>query len=363
MTLRSKRSPYISIRSAVENNNSVPGLRYRDGDAGNRPESAGPAFAHCACRRGGANTADSWRRFQRAGKPAAALCGTPQGLSAACVGHLSPREMDRAVRHARRLLSVALRALGSRTECTWSGGANRFPQPALLFLLHRDLAAGILLSDRPAHPGGDGAVPDERHRRPAVVRLPLPADGLDRFVPSHRTLGRRRPARASATRSSALDDRAHCTRRRQAFPLADDRLVDRRRLGPVLRRRADAGQRPRDVSGAARRLCVHRPPDLHDLCARRMDARAGLRLHVPVATHSGGAHRRIRAQRHLSLRPRRTASIGEESSDLARARLAGRRLHRIVCNACMFARPASTSAADPMSAAFNAACASMLAMP
>jgi hypothetical protein len=192
---------------------------------------------------------------------------------------------------------------------------------------------------------------------------PLPADGLDRFVPSHRTLGRRRPARASATRSSALDDRAHCTRRRQAFPLADDRLVDRRRLGPVLRRRADAGQRPRDVSGAARRLCVHRPPDLHDLCARRMDARAGLRLHVPVATHSGGAHRRIRAQRHLSLRPRRTASIGEESSDLARARLAGRRLHRIVCNACMFARPASTSAADPMSAAFNAACASMLAMP
>ena len=56
-----------------------------------------------------------------------------------------------------------------------------------------------------------------------------------------------------------------------------------------------------DVSGAACRLCVHRAFDLHDLCARRTDARAGVRLYVSVAAHPGGAHRRIRAQRHLSV--------------------------------------------------------------
>ena len=67
-----------------------------------------------------------------------------------------------------------------------------------------------------------------------------------------------------------------------------------------------------------------------------LDARAGLRLHVPVAAHPGGAHRRIRAQRHLSLRPRRAARVGEESSGPARARLAGRRLHRLsAMRACL----------------------------
>ena len=91
----------------------------------------------------------------------------------------------------------------------WDRGPNApgqavlidFPQSALLFLLHRDLAAGILLPDRPADPRGDGAVPDERRRRPAVVRLSLPADGVDRSVPGDRALDRRRPARASAARS------------------------------------------------------------------------------------------------------------------------------------------------------------------
>src|SRR5262245_40577655 len=53
MTPRSKRSPCMCTPSAAENNNNVPGLRYRDGHAGNRLEPADPAFAHCACRRGG----------------------------------------------------------------------------------------------------------------------------------------------------------------------------------------------------------------------------------------------------------------------------------------------------------------------
>ena len=41
----------------------------------------------------------------------------------------------------------------------------------------------------------------------------------------------------------------------QAFPLADGRVVDRRRLGSLFRRRADAGEGPRDRPGAAHRLC------------------------------------------------------------------------------------------------------------
>ena len=57
---------------------------------------------------------------------------------------------------------------------------------------------------------------------------------------------------------------------------------------------------------------VDRHSDLHDLCPRRPDARAGLPLHVPVAAHSGGAHRRVRAQRHLSVRPWRAARLGQE---------------------------------------------------
>ncbi len=47
--------------------------------------------------------------------------------------------------------------------------------------------------------------------------------------------------------------------------------------------------RPGDVPGAADRLRLYRITDFHDLCARRMDARAGLRLYVSVAAHSGGA--------------------------------------------------------------------------
>ena len=55
----------------------------------------------------------------------------------------------------------------------------------------------------------------------------------------------------------------------------------------------------------------------HDLRAGRLDARAGLRLYVPVAAHPGGLDRRIRAQRHLSLRSRRAARLAEEGRGAA----------------------------------------------
>ena len=64
---------------------------------------------------------------------------------------------------------------------------------------------------------------------------------------------------------------------------------------------------------------LDRHPDLHDLRARRPHARAGLPLYVPVAAHPGGADRRIRAQRHLSLRSRRAARLGQEDRGAARA--------------------------------------------
>ncbi len=110
----------------------------------------------------------------------AALCRAQEDLSAACERHVSPHQMGGAHRHARHLLFAAVRALGSRPERAAPGGAGRLPGPALLLLLHRDLAAGGLLPHRPPDSRGDGAVPDERARGPGVVRLSLPADGVDR---------------------------------------------------------------------------------------------------------------------------------------------------------------------------------------
>ena len=121
-------------------------------------------------------------------------------------------------------------------------------EPALLFLLHRDLAAGSLLPHRPAGHRRAGAVPDERRRRPRLVRLSLPADGVDRPVLCRRAPDRGRPPRAHAARRGSrwtLETRRASGA--EALPLADDRLVDRRRLGALFRRRADAGARPRDL--------------------------------------------------------------------------------------------------------------------
>ena len=75
-----------------------------------------------------------------------------------------------------------------------------------------------------------------------------------------RALGRGRPPRAHAARRRAVDRRARRAQRPQALPLADGRVVDRRRLGALFRRRADAGEGSRDRSGAAHRLCLDRHP-------------------------------------------------------------------------------------------------------
>ena len=209
--------------------------------------------------------------------------------------------MGGPVRHARHLLSAAVRALGSRPQRTGPGRAGRSCEQPLLLLLRRDLAAGGLLLHRSPRDRGDDSVPVERGRRPCLVRISLSADGVDRSVPDHRALDRGRPPRASSARSRTVECGAHRALRAQAFPLADGGVVDRRRLGALFRRCAVAGSRPRDIPRAVRRLCLDRHSDADDLHARRPPARAGLPLHVPMAAHPGGAHRRACAQRHLSL--------------------------------------------------------------
>ena len=244
--------------------------------------------------------------------------------------------MGGAVRHARHLLSAAVRALGSRTERAGPGGADRFAGATLLFLLHRDLAAGSLLPHRAAHCRGHGLVPDERRRRPGVVRISVPANRMDRSFPRHRAVDRRRPPRASAARSPAMVARSAGALRLEAFFVADGGVVDRRRLGALFRRRAEPGQGPCDISGAACGLRLHRHAHVHDLRARRLDARASVRLYVSMAAHPGGFDRRVCAQRHLSVRSRRTARFAEEGRDAARAWSAGRRLHRLpAMRACL----------------------------
>ena len=124
---------------------------------------------------------------------------------------------------------------------------------------------------------------------------------------------RMRKANGKLTAAASLRDR------RQARDLAVHRLVDRRRLGALLRRRPDPGEGARDRRRrrpSAYIWIAH--PHLHDLYARRPYARAGLRLYVPVAAHPGGADRRVGAQRHLPLRSRRAAHLGQEGRGAAR---------------------------------------------
>ena len=89
--------------------------------------------------------------------------------------------------------------------------------------------------------------------------------------------------------------------------LAADRGRDRRRLDLLLRRRPDAAPRVRHRRGADHRLHHRRHPDRDDLRLRRLHARAGLHLHVPVAAHPGRHARRGFAPRHLQRLARRAA--------------------------------------------------------
>ena len=91
----------------------------------------------------------------------------------------------------------------------------------------------------------------------------------DLFYAVERWIGGR-PARTDQGRRGA-DDRQSCgAARPQACNLARDRVVDRRRLGAVLLRCPDAGEGPRDLSGAGARLYLDRNSDGDDLSAGRL---------------------------------------------------------------------------------------------
>ena len=75
------------------------------------------------------------------------------------------------------------------------GGAVRPRRAQVLHLRPRVLAAGLHLPDGAADHLRALAVPVHRGRRPAVVRLRLPADRLHRDLPVDRAQDRRRPAR------------------------------------------------------------------------------------------------------------------------------------------------------------------------
>ncbi|BAQ49265.1 predicted integral membrane protein linked to a cation pump (plasmid) [Methylobacterium aquaticum] len=162
------------------------------------------------------------------------------------------------------------------------------------------------------------------------MRLPLPADRLDRPVPRCRATGRGRPARASEARRGALVDGEDRAAHDEARDLAADRVVDRRRLGALLRRRADTGDAAGDLSGSARGL--HRDPDADrdDLPPRRPHARAGLHLHVSLAPYPSRAHRRTRLQYPLPGRSWGASGLGQAGRRAARRRPTRRRLRRLL---------------------------------
>ena len=105
---------------------------------------------------------------------------------------------------ARHLLRAALAALASRPRPARPGRAARHGAQPLLLFLPRDLAAGVLLRHRPAGAGGPGAVPRHVRRGARVVRLHLPADGVDRSHGAGRAVLAGRPQRPHAARQGAL---------------------------------------------------------------------------------------------------------------------------------------------------------------
>src|SRR5258708_2545128 len=110
-------------------------------------------------------------------------------------------------------LTTEIWLYGSETEAIvnriTNGGGGRIPDspgaPVLLFVIHRDLAAGGVHLHRPVDPRRARPLPDERARRAGVVRLSVPANGVDRPVPGRRELGRRRPAQAHPQGHWAMD--------------------------------------------------------------------------------------------------------------------------------------------------------------
>ena len=149
--------------------------------------------------------------------------------------------MGAAGRHARHLLRRCPCSAGTRPERADQAVLVDFAQPALLFLLHRALAAGGLLLHRPAD-----------HRRAGLFLINAVVGRVwcgyvcpqtvwtDLFYRGRALIEGDRRERMQLD-AAPWTPRRVAQERRQACDLADHRLVDRRRLGLLFRRRADAG--------------------------------------------------------------------------------------------------------------------------
>ena len=102
------------------------------------------------CRRGGAGVERSEAPTVSHGERPLYKPRTPRSIPSARTARFRRIKWAGDGGHARHLLRHALDPLGPRPVRARPGGAGRSRQPPLLLLLHRDLAAGILLRHRPA---------------------------------------------------------------------------------------------------------------------------------------------------------------------------------------------------------------------
>ena len=177
----------------------------------------------------------------------------------------------------------------------------------------------------------------------------LPADRLDRPVPACRPLHRRRPQCANR-----VCKRRRGARRRFSSALAKWSIylvISFWTGGAWIMYFADAPTLTRDFwtrQCSQRGLCDGRRADRDHLHLRRLHARTGVHLHVPLAAHPDRDDRRKIADRHLQGMARRTAWFGEKGRSAARF---GSATASTATNALRSARPASTSAKGRRSAA------------
>ena len=208
---------------------------------------------------------------------------------------------------------------------------------ALLFLLHRDLAAGILLSS-PACWSWRASGCSSSPRRSAAPGAATPA---------RRRCGPTCSSSSSASSKATATPASSSTRRRGPSTSSRKRvpsivvwlLIAVATGGAWIFYFADAPTLSREVftrTGRLRRLRHDRRPDRHHLHLRRLHARAGLHLHVPLAAHPGGDARRGLAHRHLQRLARRAAHAPAPRRLPRRASAVG---DCVDCNACVAVCP------------------------
>ena len=153
---------------------------------------------------------------------------------------------------------------------------------------------------------------------------------------------RRRPAGAHEARRRALVGGQAGAPRRQAGGVDRDRRVDRLHLRRLLHAGALARQRGRDPDRRPVGSVLDPVLRLRDLRQRRLHARAGLQVHVPVRALPERDVRSRHADHQLRRRARRAARLAPRAASIPPR--SARATASIARSASRSARPASTSA-------------------